>query len=105
MGRLSAPQSGKVQLRERQRVNKLNVVGDAQADLVGHGGEHRAVFVYQISSYDYWERFWAASILLSANSEKTSLLSDFPIARSASAIATALAMRYLKSREETTDAF
>lgn len=33
----------------------LNVEGDAQADLVGHGGEHRAVFVYQHESYAYWE--------------------------------------------------
>ena len=38
-------------------VRKLNVVGDAQADLAGHGGEHRAVFVYQIDSYYYWEHF------------------------------------------------
>jgi MOSC domain-containing protein YiiM len=30
---------------------------DAQADLAGHGGEQRAVFVYQIDSYHYWERF------------------------------------------------
>jgi ferredoxin-NADP reductase/MOSC domain-containing protein YiiM len=45
----------------RQRVNKLNIVGDAQGDLAGHGGEHRAVFVYQISSYDYWERFLGRS--------------------------------------------
>ena len=41
----------------RQMVRKLNVVGDAQADLAGHGGEHRAVFVYQMDSYHYWERF------------------------------------------------
>jgi ferredoxin-NADP reductase/MOSC domain-containing protein YiiM len=33
----------------------LNVEGDGQADLRGHGGEHRAVFVYQIDSYRYWE--------------------------------------------------
>jgi ferredoxin-NADP reductase/MOSC domain-containing protein YiiM len=37
-------------------VRKLNVVGDGQADLAGHGGEHRAVFVYQIDSYHYWEQ-------------------------------------------------
>jgi ferredoxin-NADP reductase/MOSC domain-containing protein YiiM len=37
-------------------VRKLNVVGDAQADLAGHGGEQRAVFVYQTDSYHYWER-------------------------------------------------
>jgi ferredoxin-NADP reductase/MOSC domain-containing protein YiiM len=34
----------------------LNIVGDAQADLAGHGGEQRAVFVYQMDSYHYWER-------------------------------------------------
>jgi ferredoxin-NADP reductase/MOSC domain-containing protein YiiM len=38
-------------------VRTLDVDGDAQADLAGHGGEHRAVFVYQLDSYHYWERF------------------------------------------------
>ncbi len=41
----------------RQMVRKLNIVGDGQADLAGHGGEQRAVFVYQIDSYHYWEKF------------------------------------------------
>jgi ferredoxin-NADP reductase/MOSC domain-containing protein YiiM len=41
----------------RPMVRKLNIVGDAQADLAGHGGEQRAVFVYQMDSYHYWERF------------------------------------------------
>src|SRR5215472_3163376 len=39
----------------RRKVGRLNVEGDGQADLRGHGGEHRAVFVYQIESYRYWE--------------------------------------------------
>jgi ferredoxin-NADP reductase/MOSC domain-containing protein YiiM len=38
----------------RVRVRKLNLDGDAQADLIGHGGEHRAVMVYQAESYQYW---------------------------------------------------
>ena len=38
-----------------RRVKRLNVEGDGQADLGGHGGEQRAVFVYQIDSYRYWE--------------------------------------------------
>jgi ferredoxin-NADP reductase/MOSC domain-containing protein YiiM len=38
-------------------VRKLDIDGDAQADLAGHGGEHRAVFVYQMDSYRYWESF------------------------------------------------
>ena len=39
-----------------RRVGKLNVEGDGQGDLAGHGGEQRAVFVYQLGSYRYWER-------------------------------------------------
>ncbi len=38
-----------------RRVGTLNVDGDGQGDLQGHGGEQRAVFVYQIDSYRYWE--------------------------------------------------
>jgi ferredoxin-NADP reductase/MOSC domain-containing protein YiiM len=38
-------------------VRKLNILGDGQGDLAGHGGEQRAVFVYQMESYHYWERF------------------------------------------------
>ena len=41
----------------RRMVRKLDIDGDAQADLAGHGGEHRAVFVYQMDSYHYWEQF------------------------------------------------
>jgi MOSC domain-containing protein YiiM/ferredoxin-NADP reductase len=37
-------------------VRRLNLAGDGQGDLAGHGGEHRAVFVYQTSSYDFWAR-------------------------------------------------
>ena len=37
-------------------VRKVNIDGDEQADRKAHGGEHRAVFVYQIESYRYWER-------------------------------------------------
>jgi ferredoxin-NADP reductase/MOSC domain-containing protein YiiM len=36
-------------------VRRLNVDGDRQGDLDGHGGEQRAVLVYQIGSYRYWE--------------------------------------------------
>jgi len=39
----------------RCRVGKLNLDGDGQGDLAGHGGEQRAVFVYQIESYRYWQ--------------------------------------------------
>src|SRR5262252_1894737 len=39
----------------RRRVTRLNLDGDGQGDLAGHGGEQRAVFVYQIESYRYWQ--------------------------------------------------
>ena len=43
-------------VQDRREVGKLNIDGDGQADLQGHGGEHRAVFVYQTDSYHYWEK-------------------------------------------------
>ncbi|MDR6634990.1 ferredoxin-NADP reductase/MOSC domain-containing protein YiiM [Phyllobacterium sp. 1468] len=39
----------------KRMVRRLNIDGDGQADLAGHGGERRAVFVYQIESYRYWQ--------------------------------------------------
>src|SRR5689334_12586019 len=46
----------KAPVQGRSLVRRLNVDGDAQGDLHGHGGEHRAVFVYQMESYHHWER-------------------------------------------------
>jgi ferredoxin-NADP reductase/MOSC domain-containing protein YiiM len=40
----------------RRMVRRLNIDGDGQADLKGHGGEQRAVLVYQLESYRHWER-------------------------------------------------
>src|SRR5690349_1963725 len=45
----------------RCRARRLNLDGDGQGDLAGHGGEHRAVFVYQIESYRYWQEQLARS--------------------------------------------
>src|SRR3954471_14682996 len=42
-------------VRGRCRARRLNLDGDGQGDLAGHGGEQRAVFVYQIESYRYWQ--------------------------------------------------
>lgn len=36
---------------------RLNLVGDGQADLAGHGGEQRALMVYQLESYRYWAAY------------------------------------------------
>jgi ferredoxin-NADP reductase/MOSC domain-containing protein YiiM/ferredoxin len=35
---------------------RLNLDGDGQGDLQGHGGEHRAVMVYQLGAFRYWEK-------------------------------------------------
>jgi ferredoxin-NADP reductase/MOSC domain-containing protein YiiM/ferredoxin len=43
-------------VRGRCRVARLNIQGDGQGDLAGHGGEQRAVFAYQIESYRHWEK-------------------------------------------------
>jgi len=45
------PVAGRVMARH------LNIDGDGQGDLEGHGGEHRAVMVYQLDSYRYWEAY------------------------------------------------
>jgi ferredoxin-NADP reductase/MOSC domain-containing protein YiiM len=37
-------------------VRRRNVDGDGQGDLGGHGGEQRAVMVYQIDSYAHWQK-------------------------------------------------
>ncbi|MEU6772224.1 MOSC and FAD-binding oxidoreductase domain-containing protein [Streptomyces sp. NPDC046759] len=37
-------------------VRRLNIDGDGQGDLAGHGGEMRAVLVYQLQSYQYWQK-------------------------------------------------
>ena len=42
-------------VHRRCQVRRLNVDGDGQGDLAGHGGEQRAVFVYQLESYRYWQ--------------------------------------------------
>ncbi len=43
-------------VQDRRTVRRLNIDGDKQGDLAGHGGIYRAVFVYQMDSYHYWER-------------------------------------------------
>ncbi len=45
----------KTPVQGRRMVRRLNIDGDGQGDLQGHGGENRAVLVYQIDSYRYWQ--------------------------------------------------
>ena len=51
----------KAPVQGRRMVRRLNIDGDGQGDLVGHGGEHRAVLVYQIESYRYWQSHFGRS--------------------------------------------
>src|ERR1700722_3075183 len=44
------PVNGRVMAR------RINLDGDGQGDRHGHGGVHRAVMVYQVASYRYWEQ-------------------------------------------------
>src|SRR5207249_4109778 len=48
-GIFKQPVQGRVALR------KLNLDGDRQADLTVHGGEHKAVYCYPFTHYDYWK--------------------------------------------------
>jgi ferredoxin-NADP reductase/MOSC domain-containing protein YiiM len=45
-------------------VRRLNLDGDGQGDLGGHGGEQRAVMVYQEESYDHWRRHFGRDDLV-----------------------------------------
>ena len=48
-------------------VRRLNIDGDGQGDLGGHGGEQRAVLVYQIESYRHWQRHFGRDDLSYGN--------------------------------------
>ena len=46
----------KFPVSDRVFARRLNLDGDGQGDLEGHGGEHRAVMVYPLDAYRYWEK-------------------------------------------------
>jgi ferredoxin-NADP reductase/MOSC domain-containing protein YiiM len=50
-----------------QMVRRLNIDGDGQGDLHGHGGEQRAVLVYQIESYEHWRQYFGRDDLSYGN--------------------------------------
>ena len=81
-----------------RRVRRLNVDGDGQGDLAGHGGEQRAVFVYQMDSYRHWERELGETTSSMDSSARTSPWKDSATTRCASAIATRSAARSSRSR-------
>jgi ferredoxin-NADP reductase/MOSC domain-containing protein YiiM len=56
-----APATGRIFAR------RLNLDGDGQGDLRGHGGEQRAIMVYQLDSYRYWAKYLGRSDLMAGN--------------------------------------
>jgi ferredoxin-NADP reductase/MOSC domain-containing protein YiiM len=55
-GRTVRTGAWKAPVQGPRMVRRLNVEGDGQGDLAGHGGEIRAVLVYQLQSYQYWQK-------------------------------------------------
>jgi MOSC domain-containing protein YiiM len=49
-GIFKQPAEGRVML------GTLNLEGDGQADLVGHGGIYKAAYAYSVENYEYWKR-------------------------------------------------
>jgi len=48
----------KLPVQGRVMARHLNLDGDGQADLAGHGGENRAILIYQLESYRYWQQLF-----------------------------------------------
>lgn len=55
-GRTVRTGAWKAPVQGPRMVRRLNIDGDGQGDLAGHGGEMRAVLVYQLQSYQYWQK-------------------------------------------------
>ena len=64
-------------VQDRRLVRRLNVDGDGQGDLAGHGGEHRAVLVCQIPTGTRNVN-GPVRILSSGNSAQILRLRDWP---------------------------
>jgi MOSC domain-containing protein YiiM len=45
----------KVPTSDEVIIDTFNIIGDEQADLVNHGGEHKAVYAFSSDHYDYWK--------------------------------------------------
>ncbi|MFI1769090.1 MOSC domain-containing protein [Streptomyces sp. NPDC020800] len=55
-GRVVRTGAWKTPVHGPRMVRRLNIDGDGQGDLAGHGGEIRAVLVYQLESYRHWQK-------------------------------------------------
>ena len=56
MGKTVATGIFKAPVSDRVMLRTLNLDGDQQVDLKGHGGIYKAACVYTIENYEYWER-------------------------------------------------
>jgi MOSC domain-containing protein YiiM len=45
----------KVPTGDEVTIETFNIIGDEQADLIHHGGEHKAVYAFSVNHYDYWK--------------------------------------------------
>jgi MOSC domain-containing protein YiiM len=82
----------KTPVQGRRMTRRLNIDGDGQGDLAGHGGEHRAVFIYQIESIVIGKTSSAETTLSMASSERILQSRDWRILKCTSAIITGSAM-------------
>lgn len=56
MGRTAATAIFKEPLNARVMLRSLNLDGDEQVDLRGHGGIYKAVCVYTVENYEFWKK-------------------------------------------------
>ena len=77
-------------------VRRLNVDGDGQGDLAGHGGENRAVLVYQLDSYHHWSSEFNRDDLRPDISARISPSTGYPTTRCALGTDTASVRRSSK---------
>jgi ferredoxin-NADP reductase/MOSC domain-containing protein YiiM len=66
-GRIVRTGVWKTPVTGRILARRLNLDGDGQGDLRGHGGEQRALLVYQLDSYRYWASYLERSDLVAGN--------------------------------------
>ena len=66
-GRIVRTGVWKTPVTGRVFARRLNLDGDGQGDLRGHGGEQRAMLVYQLDSYRHWAAYFGRSDLTPGN--------------------------------------
>ena len=86
----------KTPVEGRRIARWLNIDGDGQGDLAGHGGERRAVFVYQITPIDIGKTGLVEMSLPMGSLGRISPSTGCPTERCASGIATASEVHCLK---------